>query len=401
MLDWIGQLLTKARPRLSRTKPSRWSDRTWSRLLQTGAVPGDDGSITVDQLMRSGAVVACSGLIADALASAPLGVVEQSRTGGLREVRQGDAAAMLAMLTFDDCSAAIFGCAATGNGFWRIVEGRLHALDSLRTTAYVDPAGRVFLKQGGDAYLPYDEAVHARWRYEPGFVLGYSPVQIAADSTGASLAFLRMATAYANNAASPGNILAIPGFIPNDKLKEVRAAWEDSVAGFKQDKTAVLEGGLEYKRVDPPPATDADLINALKWSVADIARIYGVPGSLVGLTEDVNKATAAEQSRQFYTTCLKPWSARIGGALSARLLTDAERQRGLSVAFDLSDAALGFGEERARYLRELVNSGIVTSNEARNSLGYADVPGADKLRAQVNMTTLDKLGNSDGNAATE
>src|SRR5690606_21721149 len=99
-------------------------------------------------------------------------------------------------------------------------------------------------------------------------------------STGASLAFLRMATAYARNVATPGNILSIPGFIPNDKLKEIKAAWEDSVAGLKVGKTAVLEGGLEFKRVDPPPATDADLVNALKWSVADIARIYGVPASL-------------------------------------------------------------------------------------------------------------------------
>jgi HK97 family phage portal protein len=155
---------------------------------------------------------------------------------------------------------------------------------------------------------------------------------------------------------------------------------------------AVLEEGMTFTQLKAPSATDAQMVEALEWSAADICRLYAVPPTLLGLLKDSNKATSAEEGRSFYSRCLKPWSARISDVLGRLLLSDAERAAGLCIETDLSELALGQGAERANYLRSLVLTGIISRNEARNSLGFPDAPNADELLVPLNTGPADQLG---------
>ena len=100
----------------------------------------------------------------------------------------------------------------------------------------------------------------------------------------------------------------------------------------------------------------------------------------IGLQKDTNKATASEEGRQFYSRCLRPWSARVADALGRLLLSDAERKRGLAIEFDLSNLQIGSGLEQIQYWREAINSGLVSANEGRNALGFEDIADGDQLR---------------------
>ena len=366
-----------------------WSLRDWQRVLRGDLV----GDLSVEQLMRSSAVVACAGLIADTLASAPLYVVQRVPGGGLREVDQSDASSVLRTLTYDDRAAAVFGAATLGNGWlWQAPDGTLCALDSNRTLAYVDPQGRIWIKQGADPYVSYASVAHLRFRSQPGYVLGFNPCLLACDSLKADLGLVRMAGAMATRSSAPSGLLRYPGVLTDEAADRIRIGWQEQTVGEASGGTPILEEGLDWKPVEAPNATDAQMVEALEWSAADVCRLYNVPPTLVGLLKNTNRSTATEENRAFHSRCLRPWSARIGSSLSRLLLSDTERAAGLCIETDLSTLALGEGVERATYLRQLVLSGILSRNEARNSIGYEDAPDGDVPMAPLNMTPADQLG---------
>jgi HK97 family phage portal protein len=372
--------------------PSTWSDRQWAAALRGNLI---GGPLTTDALLRSSAVVACAGLIADSLASVPLRVTQHVPSGGIQVVTQSDAVSALLSLTWDHRSSSTFGCACLGNGWLvRDPDGNLRALDSWTTSAYIgDLAGRqqVWVREvaaGVGDLIPYEDTAHIRFRSSPHYILGYSPLVLASDSVLAALATIRMARALSLNASQPGITLQAPGRLSDKAHNNIKSSWEEAVGGDKQGSVAILEEGIVAKILETPTALDSQLVESLEWGAADVARLFNVPPTLIGLTKDSNKSSSDSETRQFATRCLKPWGFRISDRLSRLLLTDAERAKGLCVEHDLTELSLGQGKERSEYLSQLVNSGILKSNEARNSIGAEDDPDGDKLRFPSNTAPV-------------
>jgi HK97 family phage portal protein len=147
---------------------------------------------------------------------------------------------------------------------------------------------------------------------------------------------------------------------------------------------------------------DSDLIEALRFSVEEASRIYGVPPSMLGYSQHTSFATASEERRAFLSSTLRPLLMRVADAFNAALLSDAERMAGISVEFDSSD--FGAGREMAETISSLVNSGILSLNEARNKLSLIDVPGGDVPRVPSNtmpqsswQTYFDRTKNDSNN----
>jgi phage portal protein BeeE len=328
--------------------------------------------------------------------------VQHVPSGGAQIVTQADAVASILSLSFDDRATSVFHCLSLGNGFLqRMPDGSLFALDASRTVAMIDNVtGQVWLREVGPAFINYGSVAHYRWRTTPRCVLGYSPLILACDSMQAALAIVRMASAMATNSANPSVVLSAPGSLSDKAVQNLKASWREAHSGDQQGGTAILEEGLVAKVLEAPSATDSQLVEAQEWGASDVCRLFQVPPTLCGLQKDSNRATSAEESRQFVARCLRPWNARIGDRLGRLLLSDRERARGIAIEHDLTELALGQGLERAQYLRELTGAGILTSNESRNSIGYEDAPNGDELRFQVNQVAasrFDQIGGG-GNA---
>jgi HK97 family phage portal protein len=392
MLKAIQRLLRKS---LGLASPAAWSVAEWSRLMAGGLKDG----LTVEQLSRASSVVACSGLIADTLASCPLRVISHSPGGGIQQVNESDASSSLLTFDFDSRSAAVYGCCVLGNG-WIYCDpttGDLFALDSWRTSAFFGPDKNVWIREVGGELLAYQDIAHLKFRSQPRYVLGYSPLMMAQDSMLAMLGTLRMARAMSLNAAHPGVILSIPGNLSDKGLKNVKESWVESFGGDKAGSSpAVLEEGLTASTLDMPDALSMALVETLEFGAADVARLYNVPPSCIGLVKDSSRSTSVEESRQLVQRCLRPMQARIGDRLGRLLLTDQERAKGLEIAHDLAELTLGLGRERSEYLSRLTLAGIMQSNEARGSIGLEPDPDGGKLRFPVNTMPADQIGANDG-----
>jgi hypothetical protein len=61
---------------------------------------------------------------------------------------------------------------------------------------------------------------------------------------------------------------------------------------------------------------------------------------------------------------------------------------GATVYFDLGELVLGFGQERADVLSKLTYSGLMSINEARETLGYGSIKDGDTTGMPSNQLPL-------------
>jgi HK97 family phage portal protein len=193
-----------------------------------------------------------------------------------------------------------------------------------------------------------------------------------------------------DNLCAPRGALVTPNKIDPDLAKRLQTEWERSYSGQGLAKVAVLANGLDFKDINFK-AVDAELLDTIKASTADIARAFGIPRQFLEDVDHATFASAVEGTRALYALTLRAFTSRIADAFSQRLLSRGDRANGSSVEFDLTALLILPGQEQAEFCSKLVNGGVATPNEVRNVyLGLPDLPGGNVLRVPSNTAPLNK-----------
>ena len=106
-------------------------------------------------------------------------------------------------------------------------------------------------------------------------------------------------------------------------------------------------------------------------------------------SSDVNNSTSSELSRSFVKFGLGPLACRIGDSLSHSLLSPRKLSQGYRIELDLTSNMIGQGEERSTYLSQMVNSGVMSLNEARALSNLAAVENGNEIRVPINTLNLE------------
>ena len=111
-----------------------------------------------------------------------------------------------------------------------------------------DEYGRVYLRQEDVLHIPglgFDGLV------------GYSPVAMAKNAVGMTMACEEYGASFFENGATPGGVLEHPGVL-KDPAK-VRESWHSVYGGSRNSgKVAVLEEGMKYQQIGIPPEEASD-----------------------------------------------------------------------------------------------------------------------------------------------
>ena len=142
------------------------------------------------------------------------------------------------------------------------------------------------------------------------------------------------------------------------------------------DKPVVLEEGMELRDFGVSP-NDAEALDVRKWLLAEVAQAYGVPGPMVGLDGDLEKATAS-----FYADTLPPYCEQFTRALNHLVLVRKYRDTDLCFEFNLDEKQAG--DERVKTLIAMAGGPIATRNESRARVNLPAVPGGDELLTPAN-----------------
>lgn len=130
----------------------------------------------------------------------------------------------------------------------------------------------------GRVYLRERDVLHI-----PGFgfdgLIGYSPIAMAKNAVGMTLACEEYGASFFENGANLGGVLEHPGVL-KDPAK-VRESWQSVYGGSRNaGKVAVLEEGMKYQQIGIPPE-EAQLLETRKFQINEIARLYRIPPRMV------------------------------------------------------------------------------------------------------------------------
>ena len=182
---------------------------------------------------------------------------------------------------------------------------------------------------------------------------------------------------FFKNGAVPGLVLKSPNTL-SEKIKErMLSAW---VARYNPQsggrRPLFLDGGLEVENLTEVNFKDLDFQEGIKSNEKIILEAMGIPPILL---DGGNNANIRPNHRLYYLETILPIVRKIGYAF--------ERFFGFKLDEEISGVPALQPElrDQAAYYSTLVNTGILTPNEAREALRFEKIDGFDTPRVPANI----------------
>lgn len=221
-------------------------------------------------------------------------------------------------------------------------------------------------------------------------LVGYSPIAIAKQALGTSLACDEYASRFFANGAAPSGVLEYPGAVKDPE--KIRESWNAAFGGSSNSgKTAILEEGMKYTPISINPQ-DSQFLETRKFQIDEIARIFRVPPHMIGDLEHATFSNIEEQSLEFVTYVLQPWLVRIESAIKRSLLSEEEK-REYFARFNVDGLLRGNYQSRMQGYATGINNGFMSVNDVRE-LENMDLL-SDEEGGNIHMVngTMQKLSN--------
>lgn len=296
--------------------------------------------------MQTTAVYACVRILAEAVASLPLHVYEYQDDGGKKLVHDHPLYYLLhdepnpEMTSFVFRETLMSHLLIWGNAYAQIIRdgaGRVLGLYPLlpdKMDVQRDERGNIYyvysrnsdenpmFKEYGDIRLKAEDVLHI-----PGLgfdgLIGYSPIAMAKNAVGMTLACEEYGASFFANGANPGGVLEHPGVLKDPS--KVRESWNSVYRGVNNaHKIAVLEEGMKYQQIGIPPE-EAQFLETRKFQINEIARLYRIPPHMVGDLDKSSFSNIEQQSLEFVKYTLDPWVIRWEQSLQRSLLLPGEK----------------------------------------------------------------------------
>ena len=296
--------------------------------------------------MQTTAVYACVRILAEAVASLPLHVYEYRDDGGKKLVHDHPLYYLLhdepnpEMTSFVFRETLMSHLLIWGNAYAQIIRdgaGRVLGLYPLlpdKMEVQRDDKGNIYyvysrnsdenpmFKEYGNIKLKAEDVLHI-----PGLgfdgLIGYSPIAMAKNAVGMTLACEEYGASFFANGANPDGVLEHPGVLKDPS--KVRESWNSVYRGVSNaHKIAVLEEGMKYQQIGIPPE-EAQFLETRKFQINEIARLYRIPPHMVGDLDKSSFSNIEQQSLEFVKYTLDPWVIRWEQSLQRSLLLPGEK----------------------------------------------------------------------------
>lgn len=241
----------------------------------------------------------------------------------------------------------------------------------------------------GDLYYSYKgetvpsrDILHFRW-YSLDGICGLSPILENADVMGMAMKLKRYSTLILG--AQPPGVLSYDGNLTPEQKAENKKIW----SGGSKGEVKVLSGKWKYE----PIITPADQTQFIQTKAANEREIYGIYQIPPTFAQNFERATYtnAEQSDLVYAKhTITPPVTNIEKELNMKLFFEREKTNTYT-KFNMNGLLRGDIAARQAFYQSMVNTGVMSRNEAR---GYEDLnpyPGGDDFLVQGAMVPADML----------
>lgn len=182
---------------------------------------------------------------------------------------------------------------------------------------------------------------------------------------------------FFKNGAVPGLVLKSPNTL-SEKIKErMIQSWS---MRYKPDsggrRPLILDGGIELDAISNVNFRDLDFQEAISENEKIILKALGIPPILL---DSGNNANIRPNLRLYYLETIIPIVRKLNYGL--------ERHFGFEITEDVTNIPALQPElrDQSQYYSALVNTGIISPNEAREALGFDPLEEGGGLRVPANI----------------
>lgn len=353
---------------------------TWTASGQT---------VTESKALHVIAVYACISIIADAISALPLDVYEDAEDGLCVEVVAPDWIEKPSTdgTRFEFLQRVITSLLIAGDTFIFVVRddrGSIIDLIPLSPDNVVvkqDSVGRKFFMIGQQPFSTY-QILHVPAFIRPGDLTGLSPIEVARQGLGLSIAAEEYGGRFFGQGATMSGVVETPDMLTDEQARIMAKSFQAQHSGTsKAHLPGVLTGGSKWVPITVPNE-QAQFLETRKFQVAEIARLYRVPPYLIG---DVERSTSwgtgiEEQNRRFIEYTLQSWLVRLEAAFTSLLPSPKQ-----FVKFNLDALLRGSTKERYEAHGVALKNGFMSVNEVRALEDLPPVEGGDVPYRELNL----------------
>lgn len=223
-------------------------------------------------------------------------------------------------------------------------------------------------------------------------LVGYSPIAMAKNSIGISIACEEYGAKFFSNGATPGGVLEHPGTLKNPA--RVRESWNEAFGGSSNSsKTCVLEEGMHYTPITIAP-DQAQFLETRKFQLNEIARIFRVPPHMIGDLERATFSNIEHLSLEFVKYSLDPWLVRWEQSM-ARVLFNDDEKKNYFIKFNVDGLLRGDYQSRMSGYSVGIQNGFLSPNDVRELENMDLIPdelGGNRYLCNGNMIDIGSAG---------
>ena len=370
--------------------------------------------VTERSAMQMTAVYACVRILSEAIAGLPLHLYRYNNDGGKEKAIDHPLYMLLHDEPNSEMSSFVFRetlmthLLLWGNAYAQIIrngKGEVIALYPLmpnKMSVNRDAKGELYyqytrsfdeagvMRDETTILKPYD-VLHIPGLGFDGLV-GYSPIAMAKNAIGLSMATEEYGAKFFANGAAPSGVLEHPSTIKDPQ--RVREAWMSQFGGSQNSgKIAVLEEGMKYTPISISPE-QAQFLETRKFQINEIARIFRVPPHMLADLEKSSFSNIEQQSLEFVKYTLDPLVIRWEQSIHRSLLDPEEKKR-YFVKFNVEGLLRGDYASRMSGYATARQNGWMSANDIRELENLDKIPpeeGGDLYLINGNMLPMANAG---------
>ena len=186
---------------------------------------------------------------------------------------------------------------------------------------------------------------------------------------------------FFKNNAIPGFVLTTDAILSKRVKERLLEGWRNSYTTIFDNARhqAILDGGLKIDQFSTIKFQELDFENSIERIQQDMSKALGVPYVLL---KSGNNANIDANQKLFYSHTVIPILNQFCSAIMHYF------NNGIQIKPEKITVPALRPDERTQsvYYSTLVNTGIITPNEARAGLGFSSIDGEDSIRIPRNIT---------------
>ena len=237
---------------------------------------------------------------------------------------------------------------------------------------------------GADA-VPFDvnEIIHFKYPNPLNQYRGLAPAKAIGINLDAEQNADKWVNQFFYNSARPDGVIQFDYNLSDEQFEKLKKQWQEKYKGVsKAHQVALLEGGGKYIQIQNT-IKDMDFPNLKQKNRDVILGVFGMPQSVMGISENVNKANAEAGDYTFARWIVKPRLDWKKAKIQEQLIPKFRRSENLEINF--KEVVPETTEQKISAAESGMRAGYLTVNEARKTQGLDSIPTGDVLLVPLNL----------------